>query len=78
MNSELMVFGMKLNFHSLATFCVMTGAIYCSVHYTKCSYKHEYCIGWHSCIHIFWWDAWCTPVQVQYSLGDALASMFFV
>ena len=35
MNSELMVFGMRLNFHSLATFCVMTGAIQCSVHSTK-------------------------------------------
>ena len=44
----------ETNFHSVATFCDMTNAKYCSVHSTKCSYKHEYCTEWHSCIHMFW------------------------
>ena len=48
----------EANFHSLAIFCVMTGAKYCSVHSTTSAATNtSTAYGWHSCIHMFWLDA---------------------
>jgi len=74
MNSELMVFGMRLNFHSLATFCIMTGAIYCSVHSTKCSYNDilrcQFSIHW----EMLWLQCFLCSRHVLHQLLPPLSS----